>query len=241
MRPLSGAPAATSALIRETKTANPKAIVMMYSNAASALGDWRCNGLISSGLPVRDIWTCGSIKPGPGPGTKWASATTHSGITPPVGWTLPACLHAHACGHPRGHARQALSIGRNLRCLGVLGCVAPRSPSAFAGASGPYSHASVKTPKGIKVPDGSYISWANQGKRLLSSDDVAFLNTNISDAVIDAHKITQVYGPTLVYARSAAQWQAEHAHPDQDANEWLDEQVGVAHQVAGSCLLCYAN
>jgi hypothetical protein len=44
--------------------------------------------------------------------------------------------------------------------------------------------------------------------------------------VIDAHNITEVYGPTLVYARSAAQSQAEHARPDQDAKEWLDEQVG---------------
>jgi hypothetical protein len=89
-----------------------------------------------------------------------------------------------------------------------------------------YSHASVKTPGGIKVPGGSYISWANQGKRLLSDDDVAFLNANISQAVIDAHKVTEVYGPTLVYARSSSKWQAEHARPDHDVKEWLDEQAG---------------
>ena len=37
-----------------------------------------------------------------------------------------------------------------------------------------YSHAAVKTPSGIKLPAGSYISWANQGKRLLSAEDVSF-------------------------------------------------------------------
>ena len=97
--------------------------------------------------------------------------------------------------------------------------------SACAGASA-YSHAAVKTPRGIKVPAGTYISWANQGKRLLSDDDVSFLSGNISAAVTDAHKVTEVYGPTLVYARDSAQWQADHARPDSDVKEWLDEQVG---------------
>ena len=89
-----------------------------------------------------------------------------------------------------------------------------------------YSHASVKTPDGIKVPAGSYLSWGNQGKRLLSSADVEFLRSNIDQAVTDASQVTDVYGPTLVYARSASKWQAEHARADQDVKEWLDEQVG---------------
>jgi len=34
-----------SALVRETETANLKALVMMFSNAASAISDWRSNGV----------------------------------------------------------------------------------------------------------------------------------------------------------------------------------------------------
>jgi hypothetical protein len=89
-----------------------------------------------------------------------------------------------------------------------------------------YSHAAVKTPTGLKVPVGTYISWANQGPRLLSEDDVHFLATNINAAVTDAKQMTEVYGPTLVYSREAMQWQTEHATPDRDVNEWIDEQMG---------------
>ena len=33
-----------AALVKETKQANPNALVMMYSNGASAISDWRTNG-----------------------------------------------------------------------------------------------------------------------------------------------------------------------------------------------------
>lgn len=216
---------ATSALIRETKIANPKAIVMMYSNAASALGDWRCNGLDLERIAREgylDVWV----------DQTWAGAWNEVGVrhnsfwnNPALGWTYQLAytlMHAAILADTRVKHYPLVETFDAWESWDVLHTV----PERLRWGIWAYSHASVKTPKGIKVPDGSYISWANQGKRLLSSDDVAFLNTNISDAVIDAHNITQVYGPTLVYARSAAQSQAEHARPDQDAKEWLDEQVG---------------
>jgi len=89
-----------------------------------------------------------------------------------------------------------------------------------------YSHAAVKTPQGLKFPVGTYISWANQGERLLSGKDVDFLATNINAAVSDARQTTDVMGPTLVYNRAAMQDQAEHASPDREINEWIDEQLG---------------
>jgi len=89
-----------------------------------------------------------------------------------------------------------------------------------------YSHAGVKTPHGLKMPAGTYISWANQGERLLSAEDVRFLADNINEAVADAKQTTDVFGPTLVYSRESMQWQADHAKPDHDINEWIDEQMG---------------
>lgn len=222
---IEGRTRATSALIRETKTANPKAIVMMYSNAASAFGDWRCNGLDLEQIAREgylDVWV----------DQTWAGAWNEVGVRhnsfwndPALGWTYQLAytlMHAAILADTRVKHYPLVETFDAWESWDVLHTV----PERLRWGIWAYSHASVKTPKGIKVPDGSYISWANQGKRLLSSEDVAFLNANISEAVIDAQNITEVYGPTLVYARSAARWQAEHAHSDQDAKEWLDEQVG---------------
>ena len=61
------------------------------------------------------------------------------------------------------------------------------------------------------MPAGTYISWANQGDRLLDAGDVRFLADNINAAVADAHQMSKVFGPTLVYSREAMQWQIDHA------------------------------
>jgi hypothetical protein len=84
----------------------------------------------------------------------------------------------------------------------------------------------VKTPKGLKFPGGTYISWANQGKELLTSDDVKFLATNITEAAVDASRTKEIFGPTLVYNRSAMEWQSQHA-PHLSIKEWIDEQACV--------------
>ena len=215
----------TSALIRETKTANPKAIVMMYSNAATAYGDWRCNGFDLERIAREgylDVWV----------DQTWAGAWNEVGVrhnsfwnNPTLGWTYQltyTLLHAAMLAGTHVKHYPLIETFDAWESWDVLHTV----PERLRWGIWAYSHASVKTPGGIKVPGGSYISWANQGKRLLSSDDVAFLNTNISQAVIDAHNIRKVFGPTLVYSRTAAQWQADHATPGQDAKEWLDQQIG---------------
>jgi hypothetical protein len=215
----------TSALIREVKTANPQALVMMYSNAATALGDWRSNGLDLERIAREgylDVWV----------DQTWAGAWNEVGVRhnsfwnqPTLGWTYQLTymlMHAATLAPTKVRHYHLVETFDAWESWDVLHTV----PERLRWGIWAYSHASVKTPEGIKVPGGSYISWANQGKRLLSDEDVAFLNGNISQAVIDAHKVTAVYGPTLVYARSASQWQAEHARPDEDVKEWLDEQAG---------------
>ena len=90
-----------------------------------------------------------------------------------------------------------------------------------------YSHAAVKTPSGLKMPAGTYISWANQGKRLLSEADVKLLAGTLDAAYRDAAQVKEVYGPTLVYDREAMAWEMAYAAGGQGIKEWLDEQVGT--------------
>ena len=214
-----------SAFVRGVKAANPQALVMMYSNAASALGDWRSNGLDLELIALEgslDVFV----------DQTWAGAWNEVGVRhnsfwnqPTLGWTYQLAsmlMHAATLADTKVKHYPLIETFDAWESWDVLHTV----PERLRWGIWTYSHASVKTPTGIAVPAGSYISWANQGKRLLSSDDVAFLNTNISQAVIDAHQITDVFGPTLVYARSSARWQAEHARPDHDVKEWLDEQIG---------------
>jgi hypothetical protein len=216
---------ATSALIRETKTANPSALVMMYSNAASAYGDWRCNGLDLERIAREgflDVWV----------DQTWAGAWNEVGVrhndfwnNPVLGWTYQltyTLMHSAVLAGTHVKHYPLIETFDAWESWDVLHTV----PERLRWGIWAYSHAAVKTPDGIKVPGGSYISWANQGKRLLSDKDVAFLNDNISQAVIDAHHLTDVYGPTLVYSRTAAQWEADHATPTRDAKQWLDEQIG---------------
>jgi hypothetical protein len=214
-----------SALVRETKSANPQALLMMYSNAASAAGDWRSNGFDLERIAREgylDIWV----------DQTWAGAWNEVGVRhdnfwnqPTLGWTyqLASMLqHAAVLADTKVRHYPLVETFDAWESWDVLHTV----PQRLRWGIWAYSHAAVKTPQGIKVPAGTYISWANQGKRLLSDSDVAFLASNIGAAVTDAHQVTEVYGPTLVYARSSAQWQAAHARPDVDVKEWLDEQAG---------------
>jgi hypothetical protein len=216
---------ATAALVREVKVANPRALVMMYSNAASAFGDWRSNGLDVEQIAREgylDVWV----------DQTWAGAWNEAGVRhnsfwnqPTLGWTYQLAymlMHSATLAGTRVKHYPLIETFDAWESWDVLHTV----PERLRWGIWAYAHAAVKMPQGIKVPDGSYISWANQGKRLLSDGDVAFLNTNISQAVIDAHEVTEVYGPTLVYARSSSKWQAEHAGPDHDVKQWLDEQAG---------------
>ncbi len=221
------ATAGVEALVRELKTANPRVLIMMYSNAASAVADWRANGLDLESLARQgclDIFV----------DQTWAGAWNEVGLRESDFWNNPLLGWTYQLGYTLLHA--AILVDTKVRHYPLVETfdawedwdVIHTAAERLRWGIWAYSHAAVKTPKGLKVPDGSYISWANQGKRLLSGEDVRFLADNINAAVVDAHQMREVFGPTLVYSRESMQWQAEHAMPNHDMKEWIDEQAASA-------------
>ncbi len=218
---------AVAALVKETKLANPDALVMMYSNAASAVGDWRSNGMDLETIARQgylDIWV----------DQTWAGAWNEVGIRAGSFWNAPTKGWTYQRAYMLMHA--AILADTKVRHYPLVETfdaweswdVIHSAPERLRWGIWAYSHAAVKTPHGLKMPVGSYISWANQGERLLDKQDVRFLAQNINAAVVDAHHTTEVFGPTLVYSREAMQWQIDHATPNHDVNEWIDEQLGSA-------------
>jgi hypothetical protein len=212
-------------LVRETKQANPAALVMMYSNAASAISDWRSNGLDLEAVAAQgylDIWV----------DQTWAGAWNEVGVRDHAFWNAPTKGWTYQLAYMLTHA--AILANTRVRHYPLVETfdaweswdVIHTAPEKLRWGIWAYSHAAVKTPRGLKFPAGTYISWANQGGRLLNESDVHFLASNINAAVADARQTTDVMGPTLVYNRSAMQVQAEHATADGQINEWIDEQAG---------------
>jgi hypothetical protein len=219
------ATADVSALVRETKLANPAALVMMYSNGSSAVSDWRSNGLdleAIAGEGYLDIWV----------DQTWAGAWNEVGVRDHDFWNAPTKGWTYQLAYMLTHAAVlANSKVRHYPLVETFDAweswdVIHTAPEKLRWGIWAYSHAAVKTPGGLKFPAGTYISWANQGERLLSEGDVRFLAGNINAAVADARQTTEVMGATLVWNRGAMQWQADHATDNNPINEWIDEQLG---------------
>ena len=217
--------AAVAALVREIKQANRQALVMMYSNAASAVADWRSNCMDLESIAKEgylDIWV----------DQTWAGAWNEVGLRQESFWNRPTLGWTYQLNYMLLHA--AILASTKVRHYPLIETfdaweswdVIHTAPERLRWGIWAYSHAAVKTPEGLKLPAGSYISWANQGKRLLDPEDVHFLATSANAAIADARNMTEVYGPTLVYSREAMRWQAEHAVPHRDIKEWIDEQAG---------------
>lgn len=215
---------AVAALVKETKLANPDALVMMYSNGSSAVADWRSNGLDLETIAKQgylDIWV----------DQTWGGGWNEVGVRDGSFWNALAKGWTYQLGYMLTHA--AILADTKVRHYPLVETfdawedwdVIHSAPGRLRWGIWAYSHAAIKTPWGLKIPAGSYISWANQGERLLSENDVRFLVENINAAVTDAQATTDVFGPTLVYSREAMQWQIDHASPNHDVNEWIDEQA----------------
>lgn len=215
---------ATAALIRETKLAAPSALVIGYSNAASAVADWRVNCVDLESIAHEghlDAWI----------DQTWAGAWNEVGQREDLFWNLPLQGWTNQLGFVL--LRAAALAGTGVRHYVLTETfdaweswdIIHTAPERLRWGIWAYLHAFFVSPEGLSAPRGTYISWLNQGKRLLTDDDVSFLAEEINAATADARATTKVHGPTAVYSRPAMEWQNANA-PEADQKEWIDEQVG---------------
>ena len=217
---------AAAAMVRITKQSNPRALVLGYSNGASAVSDWRANCVDLESI-AKEGYMDAFID------QTWAGAWNEVGLRaqgfwnwPELGWTYQlAYMLIHgavlADTHVRHyHLTETFDAWESWDVIHT-------APERLKWGIWAYSHAAVKTPEGLKMPAGAYISWANQGKRLLSEADVKLLAGTLDAAYRDAVQVKEVYGPTLVYNREAIEWEMAHAAGGRGIKEWLDEQAGT--------------
>ncbi len=214
----------TADLVKQTKISNPKALVIGYSNGASAVADWRVNCFDLETIAMSgylDAWI----------DQTWAGAWNEIGQRPSIFWNRQELGWTYQLSFVLGHA--AILANSKVRHYILTETydaweswdVMHNAKERLRWGIWAYSHAAVKKPDGLKMPVGNYISWCNKGKNLLSDEDVRFLAETSDAAFSDALQTKEVYGPTLVYCRSAMEWQSKNK-PDVSIKEWIDEQAG---------------
>jgi len=215
----------TAALVRLTKQANPRALIIGYSTGASAVGEWRVDCVDLEAIAREgflDAWI----------DQTWAGAWNEVGVREGGFWNAPYLGWTYQLGFVLVHSAQlAGTKTRHYVLTETFDAweswdIIHTAPERLRWGIWAYLHAAVKTPGGLEMPRGSYISWANQGSRLLSREDVDFLATETNGALLDARGTTEVFGPTLVYDRPALAWQQAHA-PEVFMGEWIDEQAAA--------------
>jgi hypothetical protein len=211
--------------VRCLKQANPRALVVGYSSGACAVADWRVNCADLETIARQgylDAWI----------DQTWAGAWNEVGVrkdsfwnTPFLGWTYQlqfVLMHAAVLANTKVHHYVLTETFDAWESWDII----HTAPERLRWGIWAYHHAALKTPQGLRMPAGTYISWGNQGTRLLAPEDVAWLRDNLNAAITDAAATREVFGPTVVYNRAAMAWQNAHA-PNQEMKEWIDEQMGA--------------
>jgi hypothetical protein len=212
-------------LFRQVKDANPHIFLMGYSSGISAVADWRVGcvdfeSVVADG--AMDAWI----------DQTWGGAWQDWWDQEWKGWTFQlAYLLLHRVMIEAANQQRKLPC-KHYHLIETWDAWEPwdtlhQVPGKLRWAMWAYSHAAVVKENGEPgIPHGSYISWANRRDgRLLSRGDVAFIQQNLDAAQRSAANLKQVFGPSAVYNREAMQWLAS-THPDWNASEWLDEQIG---------------
>jgi hypothetical protein len=219
-------------LVKQTKLSNPKALVIGYSNAASAIGGWRTNCFDLESI-AKEGYLDGWID------QSWAGSWNEVGQRPVMNyvpevrfWSSPLLGYSYMLSYMLSHGAMLADTKVHHYFLTETfdawetWDMIHNARERLRWGVWAYSHAAVKKPNGLKMPEGSYISWCNRGKNLLPEEDVKFLAQTTNDAFADAAETKEVFGPTMVYSKSTMEWQSNNK-PDETIKEWIDEQAGT--------------
>jgi hypothetical protein len=209
---------AIATLVRETKNANRHCLLLGFSNAVSAVSDWRIDGFDLERIAKEgylDAWIDQS----------WGGAWNEY-------WNSHLIGYSFQLANILGHAAQlADTPTRHYVLVDTWDAYEPWDtlhtvPQKMRWEIWAYLHAAVKMPNGEKLPRGIYLSWANHGRELWSADDVKFIATNVDAATADALMTQETLGPTLVYNRRFVGW-LQSTHPDWLIKEFFEDHAGM--------------